>query len=334
MVGPDVAATSGEVATNNVPVLTVAGVEGEEPFDLESIIADLLADPSRDSVQLPRLTTGQRKQAKQLVEKYETLACESFGFGPERRLHLFKRASRATTASIEACKHLEHVAPTLAVDVENGRPGELPEERTPSKEDSCSGNTTCSLSEPITHLSSRGSSPLPSSPASIPELPVEPQEVPIVNTFIHFDSTPDDQRVIRSMPHKMFRQCVLQESSVPESLAQGVDVASTAAPVCMQSLASGCWLAPGAEVCIDGLTKQPAFNGLMGVVESFDESTSRYTVCISSSSAVGRRQTAKVRSENLRCVIRAVPCMMLPCSPTTSSHPMSPLSTSPSSTRW
>jgi hypothetical protein len=36
------------------------------------------------------MTTGQRKKAKALVENYPEIKCESFGFGAERQLHLFK----------------------------------------------------------------------------------------------------------------------------------------------------------------------------------------------------------------------------------------------------
>jgi hypothetical protein len=158
------------------------------------------------------------------------------------------------------------------------------------------------------------------------------------NTFIHFDDhLPEDLRVIRSLPHKMFSQFVAEESlcQVVSGNSVGTSLDHTAtAPAASAPVQAGCWLTPGAEVCIDGLTKQPAFNGLVGVVEFFDESTNRYTVSFSSPTAVGGRQTAKVRSENLRCLIRAVPCIMLPCSPTSRSPASSPLSTSPSSTRW
>jgi len=271
---------------------------------------------------------------------YDTLACESFGFGPERRLHLFKRDSRAIAGPTLNCKHLDKAAPTLTPDVEYSR-----ELESPTKEGSCSGNerTTCSSSsEARTRESSRGSSPLPSSPSripDIPELPVEPQELPMRNGFIHFDNTPVDQRVIRSMPHKMFSQCVLEESSSPvcnqNAAATATGHVTSPAPTLSTPHNGGCWLAAGAEVYIDGLTKSPQFNGLVGMVESFDEVSCRYSVSINSPSAVGGRQTAKVRSENLRCIIRAMPCIMLPCSPTSrSAASMSPLSTSPPSTRW
>lgn len=59
-------------------------------FDASSAIAEFLADPELTSLELPHMTTGQRKNVKSLLEQYPELRCESFGFGAERRLHLFK----------------------------------------------------------------------------------------------------------------------------------------------------------------------------------------------------------------------------------------------------
>lgn len=63
-------------------------------FDVETAIADLLADPSRVSLELPSSLNGeQRKQAKKVVEKYANIKCESFGLGKERQMHVFKSKS-------------------------------------------------------------------------------------------------------------------------------------------------------------------------------------------------------------------------------------------------
>lgn len=63
-------------------------------FDVEMAIADLLADSSRASLELPpSLTAEQRRQAKKVVEKYANITCESFGLGKDRQMHVFKAKS-------------------------------------------------------------------------------------------------------------------------------------------------------------------------------------------------------------------------------------------------
>lgn len=59
-------------------------------FDIASTIAEFLADASRTSIELPHLTTGQRKHVKALVQQHHEIWCESYGFGSDRRLNLFK----------------------------------------------------------------------------------------------------------------------------------------------------------------------------------------------------------------------------------------------------
>jgi hypothetical protein len=56
------------------------------------LLLDLVDDASKDSVELPPLTTGQRKEAK-LVEEYDSLIAKEVGSGPDRRLHVCKSAS-------------------------------------------------------------------------------------------------------------------------------------------------------------------------------------------------------------------------------------------------
>merc|ERR1719183_1424827 len=66
-----------------------------DSFNVEVLVAELLADPNRASLALPcLLSTEQRKYAKKVVEQHPDLKCESFGFGKDRQLHVFKRSSR------------------------------------------------------------------------------------------------------------------------------------------------------------------------------------------------------------------------------------------------
>merc|ERR1719267_118616 len=71
-------------------------------IDIQAFIADFIANADCRSVELPRLTTGQRKYAKRLLEEHPEITCESFGFGQERRLHLFKAGDvPSETATVE-----------------------------------------------------------------------------------------------------------------------------------------------------------------------------------------------------------------------------------------
>eukprot|EP00401_Gymnodinium_catenatum_P051856 CAMPEP_0117535214 /NCGR_PEP_ID=MMETSP0784-20121206/40818_1 /TAXON_ID=39447 /ORGANISM="" /LENGTH=390 /DNA_ID=CAMNT_0005331731 /DNA_START=23 /DNA_END=1195 /DNA_ORIENTATION=- len=65
----------------------------EVAFDVEAAIIKFLADDSSPELALPHLTTGQRQQAKKVAAQHPELKCESFGFGAERKLHLFKTTS-------------------------------------------------------------------------------------------------------------------------------------------------------------------------------------------------------------------------------------------------
>ncbi|CAK0831382.1 unnamed protein product [Prorocentrum cordatum] len=67
--------------------------EGE--VNLEAIINEFVADADKVELELPRsLTAAQRKEAKRLADQNKALKCESYGFGEDRRLHLFKKEAR------------------------------------------------------------------------------------------------------------------------------------------------------------------------------------------------------------------------------------------------
>merc|ERR1719482_1937727 len=65
-------------------------------LDIDVVVSEFAADPVRTSLELPHMTTGQRKTTKKLLEQYPELRCESYGFGSDRRLHLFKKESVST----------------------------------------------------------------------------------------------------------------------------------------------------------------------------------------------------------------------------------------------
>jgi len=120
------------------------------------------------------------------------------------------------------------------------------------------------------------------------------------NTFINVQNKEANSREVQSMPHGMFKQCLLDDlhaKSAKESRELEVVPAS---PVASPAAAVAMAFEPGVEVVIEGLTKLPAFNGLRGTVQSLDEASGRYDILLSSPAGAGGQQWAKVRGENLR----------------------------------
>lgn len=115
------------------------------------------------------------------------------------------------------------------------------------------------------------------------------------NTFIHIDDFSADDRAVQSMPHGMFGKCLLEETELgdlsPGSRPEGAPV--EAAPKAEMDT-----LHPATIVTIEGLSKNPAFNGSQCVVQSFDEESGRYSVTLTSPE--GRVAWAKVKREHLR----------------------------------
>lgn len=65
------------------------------PFDLEAAIREFAASDGGSVLQLPRLSTGQRRHARRVVAECPGLSCESAGAGPDRRLVLRRAAAEA-----------------------------------------------------------------------------------------------------------------------------------------------------------------------------------------------------------------------------------------------
>jgi len=219
-----------------------------DSFDVEMAIAELLADPSRTSLELPCLLSAeQRKHAKKVVEQYPDLKCESFGLGKDRQMHLFK----------------------------------------------------CQLGE----NSAKGDQIVDCSP----------QRVSVKNTFINdwIENSPADERVVQSMPHNMFGQCLsLERSGCALPSVEGrvrpvpcqlfAEEAGSPMPQRVNGVSEENQLfALGTRVVIDGLVKAPTFNGAIGVVQSWDADSGRYNILLASATTTGQ-QWAKVKGENLR----------------------------------
>lgn len=157
--------------------------------------------------------------------------------------------------------------------------------------------------------------------------------VEVRNTFIHIEQASADERVVRSMPHGMFGQLLLEEAaakaadgessprqeeeeemppvravaSMPAGLtgprgpppATPPRVAAAPAPAGapVAPPPPPLTVAPGTMVVIQGLSKCLAFNGCCAFVQRFDAEEDRYSVRIIKSD--GSQQLAKVRGDNL-----------------------------------
>mmetsp|Transcript_3177 Transcript_3177/g.5686 ORF Transcript_3177/g.5686 Transcript_3177/m.5686 type:complete len:258 (+) Transcript_3177:90-863(+) len=202
----------------------------EDAFDIEKALKDFMADPTQKEIQLPHMTTGQRKQAKKLADQFPEIKCESYGFGADRKLHLFKAGDTPKKGDSQS-------------------PGDSGRSRTKSSERST--RAASGAASPESRPSSEG-------PASALDdvqdgNSMAPELIRVRNTFIHVESTSlADERVVQSMPHGMFSQCWLEESQKGPSAA----IETAAAPRVTMPLpaaeAPKDIFSSGAEVAIEG----------------------------------------------------------------------------------
>lgn len=249
-------------------------------FDFAAAIEEFSGDDAQNSMELPHMTTGQRKSAKKLLEQYPELSCESYGFGSERQLHLFKKSAQK-----------EVFTPVVKESL---------------LKDASPDRSTAASSDVSSNHSAKGS-PAPSVREDL--LPAKHEDFQVRNTFIHIEEASHDARVVQSMPHGMFRQCIMAEEASQEATncntpsVTGYDTASEPDEEWLASpLVEPHGLAIGTLVVLEGLLKAPAFNGRSGVVQGFDEETARYTILLASPDGC---QQAKIKEDNLRVVL---PC--------------------------
>lgn len=215
------------------------------------MVAEFAANSGSSCLELPHLTTGQRKGVKSLLQQYPNLCCESYGFGADRRLHIFKAGCSPKKSALDQ--------PCIDAEI-------------------------------------------------LQVLPAD--KLPVRNTFIHIDDASVDDRAVQSMPHGMFRQYVSAEISskimdeeCPMAWPETPTSEPEAEPIVQISNCEEPRIGIGALVLVEGLTKAPAFNGLSGVVQSWDETLGRYGILLVS--ADGACHQAKVKEQNLRLVM---PC--------------------------
>lgn len=218
-----------------------------EGLNLNAMIAEFVADGTQSSLELPRMSAGQRKQAKKLLDQHPEITCESYGFGEDRQLHIFKSSKDADPAAGSVHGSAVDIA-FGSVSVKNtfidnwigaegsdgssepvvfrSMPPRLAKAAT-GESLLDEGNTECgscqdvgqdpwaSESSPASSVGTPRSTdrqPRPAGDSAMPGLEVR-------NTFIHFEDTPADERNVQSMPHGMFRQRLLSEAA-PDSKGQ------------------------------------------------------------------------------------------------------------------
>lgn len=295
-----------------------------EGFDAAAIILAFLNDETKSQLELPNLSAAQRKQMKSVVETHSQLTCESYGFGTERQMYVFKKASDASPhvsrdetngshngsaepAVLNPPPLQQQVDETQSRITENGgevhlasieeRPCETLERDRGASPDRSS--TTSSSSRAV------GTQDLLTEPCQ-PGLSL-PRGLSVRNTFIDVEDGQADNREVQSMPHGMFGHYLKAEMDERKN----TETSKCLSPSPASDVAV---LAPGTAVVIIGLQKLPAFNGSQGTVQSFDQESQRYNLLLATPAS--GQQWAKVKLENIQVLSpRALIPSFTPSSP-------------------
>mmetsp|Transcript_68959 Transcript_68959/g.173686 ORF Transcript_68959/g.173686 Transcript_68959/m.173686 type:complete len:404 (+) Transcript_68959:136-1347(+) len=208
----------------------------QQPVDLPCVIAAFAADASRSSLELPAdLSAAQRREAKQIADRLGGLKCESYGFGAERQLHLFKKSTLADGPAADAVRIKNtFIDDWLAAEGSGAEPpmhrslppglfgasaagkvdlfGTSVAEMSPIVE--ASPQSTSAGDASTTKHRSGGSGGVGGRldfgfAAELPELPEVPGALKysVKDTFIHIDCEPlAEQRAVQSMPDGSFQR--------------------------------------------------------------------------------------------------------------------------------
>jgi len=240
-------------------------------FDVAIAISEFLVDSVSTSLELPQMTTGQRKNTTALIGQHPDLRCESFGFGQERRLHLFKIGSQ-----------LGAPQPANA--------------RTPQQDTSVCAPEASHQELPLLDM------PLPvrNTFIHIESVPVDKRAVQSMphgmfrqSMLMEAACKPSCKVAGDEAPAEVFEAKFARTPS-PASEPEAEPTAQSE-----QRMPLGL----GALVVVEGLTKLPAFNGLSAVVQGFDHTSGRYSIMLVA--ANGACHQAKVKEQNLRLLM---PC--------------------------
>jgi hypothetical protein len=238
--------------------------------DIAVVVAEFAADPMRTSLELAHMTTGQRKSTKKMLEQYPDLKCESYGFGAERQLHLFKK--QADLGSSPVCEEESSEAADRACDLPTTAPV-LP-----------SMDKQFQVRNTFIHFEN-----------SVDERAV--QSMPH-GMFKQSLLTEKQSLLTETSPEAMGYDTPSTGCNTPTSVSE-LDAELRTLPVDEGQDEKDLALVTGALVVVHGLVKVPEFNGKTAVVQGWDEETGRYNILLASS---GNCQQAKIKEENLRVV--------------------------------
>lgn len=210
--------------------------------DLQALISDFLADEEKSSLELPaNLTADQRKEAKRLIALHPELNHRSFGLGEDRQLHIFKKEEKVRVKNTFIDGWEDGAGAGAEAPAFRSMPGgiNIPVdllERTlarcmeskaevPREESSGTGSPRSTTTSGL-EVSNADATPSSSwkDPSSMPD----GLKAQVRNTFIHIESLPVVERVVQSMPHGMFRQCLEAELSA-QQLGSDIGAAVSAA---------------------------------------------------------------------------------------------------------
>eukprot|EP00747_Dinoflagellata_sp_TGD_P089330 gnl/TRDRNA2_/TRDRNA2_164283_c0_seq5.p1 gnl/TRDRNA2_/TRDRNA2_164283_c0~~gnl/TRDRNA2_/TRDRNA2_164283_c0_seq5.p1 ORF type:complete len:359 (-),score=77.26 gnl/TRDRNA2_/TRDRNA2_164283_c0_seq5:95-1114(-) len=274
--------------------------------DVEKAVADFLANPALSSLELPHMTTGQRKHAKQVVERHAGLTCESYGFGQERRLHIIK--SQACKGQVAECDSkvakLDRVLDTVNVKVKNTFiDGVIAPEGDEASESVIFRSMPAKLPGGFSqHCLNETRLPAMMQVGIVPSSTT--QQGASVSTSASASSAASSlPSTTMSSPETSSRDLHDAKNVQPEQSVDPVIMSTPAAAVTLivPTQEAEDSIAAGTEVVIEGLVKAPAFNGQCGVVQSFDKETGRYAVLLAS------KQLAKIKRANFRLVAPSPP---------------------------
>jgi len=242
--------------------------------DVQALIEQFLQDPAQKSLELPTsLTVEQRKEAKRLADQHSGLKCESYGFGAERQLHLFKKGTQLAQAEaqdVRGSSGAVRVKNTFIDDWaeggdEDAEPlcfrsmpaGSLLEktlqrcaEEQAEAESQAEAAAATSSTAGVESAAPAGSSTASCSASTGQGLPALPegtslQALQVRNTFIHIESMPTVERIVQSMPDGMFRHCLQAELSAQSGgYANATPAVASAVPVVASAASTDAVRAP------------------------------------------------------------------------------------------
>eukprot|EP00929_Paragymnodinium_shiwhaense_P049115 TRINITY_DN24797_c0_g1_i2.p1 TRINITY_DN24797_c0_g1~~TRINITY_DN24797_c0_g1_i2.p1 ORF type:complete len:374 (-),score=86.24 TRINITY_DN24797_c0_g1_i2:42-1163(-) len=320
-----------------------ATMRAQQVFDAEAVVQAFVGNKLQQSLELPRsLTAWQRKSVKAEVDKHADLRCDSFGFGADRQMHLFKRTEAAGSSALPSDS-----TGSAGLKVKNTFTDDWAAAGPSGAEPAAYRSTPASLVSPSSRLNGLVNATLPSiaeatltyagdcseestcaSEASMVPSPCctgsrSPEtaarglrDVPsteglvVRNTFIHFEAPSADERTVQSMPHGMFSQLLLAEraakvAEAAEPASADINKASPTGGAPVDILERPASIDVGALVRVQGLTKAPAFNGRVGTVEGFDAEAGRFSIRLGGETGQPGGPLAKVKPENLELVTPA-----------------------------